>query len=339
MKLDPNRKHARWMAAALAGALSLAGTAAAQTAKPPNLIPLAAFSPTLTTDASNRSILRFGTTTWNAGLGPLELAAGEVETGSGKLRVYQVVYQTSGAPVLRFAGAFEYHPAHNHMHFNDYALYSLQPLNAPGGSLRTGAKTTFCVMDTYAVNGGLAGSPGTAFYSTCGRDLQGMSVGWADTYGPQLAGQEIDFTGNPDGIYQLKIEVDPKKVLLETNENDNVSCVLLSIKKPSTVLTLDSSGLCSAVASITPNSARLGTSVQVTITGYGFAPGMGVTFSGGNGPQPVASNVQLVSNTDTLDTITATVTVPYKRKGGRYPVWNVRVGSGGALAGAFRVTE
>ena len=34
------------------------------------------------------------------------------------------------------------------MHFNDYALYTLQPVNAPGGSLRTGAKTTFCVMDT-----------------------------------------------------------------------------------------------------------------------------------------------------------------------------------------------
>ena len=57
-----------------------------------------------------------------------------------------------------------------------------------------------------------------------------MSVGWGDTYGYWLSGQELDFTGDPDaGIYQLKIEVDFKSLLVETNENDNVSCVLLDI--------------------------------------------------------------------------------------------------------------
>lgn len=333
------RLRASWLAAAMVGALSLADTVSAQTALPPNLIPRTAFDTTLSTDAGGRSSLRFSTTSWNSGTGPLELAAGEVETGSGKLRVYQVVYQSSGAPTLHFAGAFEYHPAHEHMHFNDFALYTLQPVNAPGGSSRTGAKTTFCVLDTTAINLGLPGAPSQRFYSQCGRDLQGISVGWGDTYGAHLAGQEIDFSGNADGIYQLKIEVDPKKVLVETNESDNVSCVLLSIKKPSTVTVLDSSGQCSSVASITPASARTGTSVQVTITGYGFAPGMGVSFDGGNGPRPIASNVQLTSNTDSVDTITATVTVPYKKQPGRDPSWHVRVGSGGVLANGFLVTR
>ena len=166
-----------------------------------------------------------------------------------------------------------------------------------------------------------------------------MSVGWGDTYGAHLAGQEIDFTGNADGIYQLKIEVDPKKVIVESNDNDNVSCVLLSIKKPSTVTVLDSSGHCSSVASITPASARVGTTVQVTITGYGFTSGMGVSFESGNGPRPVASNVQLTSNTDSVDQITATVTVPYKKQPGKDPLWNVRVGSGGVLVNGFRVTQ
>ena len=166
-----------------------------------------------------------------------------------------------------------------------------------------------------------------------------MSVGWADIYGPELAGQEIDFSNNADGIYQLKIEVDPKKVILETNENDNVSCVLLSIKKPSTVTVIDGGGQCSAVASITPNSAPVGTTVQVTINGYGFTSGMGVTFDSGNGPRPVASNVQLVSNTEAVDQIRATVTVPYKKNPGQDPVWNVRVGSGGVLINGFRVTR
>jgi len=105
-----------------------------------------------------------------------------------------------------------------------------------------------------------------------------MSVGWGDTYGAHLAGQEIDFSGNADGIYQLKIEIDPKRLLVESNENDNVSCVLLSIRKPSTVTVLDSSGQCSTVAAITPNVGRMGTTTQVTISGYGFVPGMAVKF-------------------------------------------------------------
>lgn len=326
-------------ASALVATLLLAGNAVAQTSLPPNLIPLPAFNTSLITDAGGRATLRFSTTTWNNGAGPLELAAGEVETGSGKLRVYQVVYQAGGGSTLSFAGAFEYHPQHEHMHFNDYALYTLQPVNAPGGSERIGAKTTFCVMDTTAISLGLPGAPSQPFYSRCGRDLQGMSVGWGDTYGAHLAGQEIDFTSNADGIYKLKIEVDPKKVLVESNENDNASCLLLSIKKPSTVTVLDSSGLCSTVTSIAPNSARVGTSVQVTITGYEFVPGMAVSFDGGGGSRPVASNVQLVSDTATVDQITATVTVPYKKQSGKNQYWNVRVGNGGTLYRGFVVTR
>jgi hypothetical protein len=65
---------------------------------------------------------------------------------------------------------------------------------------------------------------------------------------------------------------------------------------------------------------------------------MAISFEGGNGPRPVASNVQLASDTETLDMITATVTVPLKRNGGRNPVWDVRVGSS-VLPDAFTVTN
>ncbi|MDQ3286691.1 MAG: lysyl oxidase family protein [Pseudomonadota bacterium] len=332
------RGRTPWLASAIVGVLLLTGTTFAQTSLQPNLIPLEAFDTTLVTDASGRSTLRFSTTTWNNGSGPLELAAGDVETGSGKLRVYQVVYLSDGGSTLHFAGAFEHHPQHDHVHFNDYALYTLQPVNAPGGSERAGAKTTFCLMDTTPINTRLLGAPRQAFYSQCGRYFQGISVGWGDIYAAHLPGQEIDFTSNADGIYQLKIEVDPKKLLVESNKSDNVSCVLLDIRKPSTVRVLDSSGQCSAAVAITPNTARMGTSVQVTVSGYGFTPGMGISFDGGNGPRPVASNVRLVSDTDSLDQITATVSVPFKRKAGRDPLWNLRVGDG-ILANAFRVTE
>jgi hypothetical protein len=61
----------------------------------------------------------------------------------------------------------------------------------------------------------------------------------------------------------------------------------------------------------------------VTITGSGFAAGMGVSFENGSGARPVASNVTVVDST----TITATVTV--KTGGGPRSdrVWDVRVGS------------
>lgn len=339
--MNTTSSRVRTLALASAGLVSLAGGAFAQNAisLPPNLKALPASSLSLVGSSSGASTLRFSTTSWNKGTGPLELVAGEVDTGSGKQKVYQRIYLSDGTAFLNVAGSFTYHAAHDHIHFDDYALYTLQPVNAPGGSSRTGVKTTFCVMDTSRIDGSLPGAPGSAVYGSCGRFVQGMSVGWGDTYGSHLAGQEIDFTGNADGIYQLKIEVDPKKLIVESNENDNLSCVLLSIKKPSSVTVLDASGGCSSVVSITPDSAKLGTSVQVTIVGYGFTSGMSVTFEGGNGPRPVASNVRLASDTDTQDMITATVTVPAKKQGGRNPVWDVRVGSGAILSKAFTVTR
>jgi len=321
-----------------AGVALFATGAAAQTALTPNLKPLPASNFSLITDTTGDSTLRFSTTSWNKGTGPLQLEAGSVDTGSGKQQVNQRIFNNDGTSSVFFAGWFQWHVGHNHFHFDDYAIYELQPVDAPGGSARTGQKTTFCVMDTTKIDGSLPGAPTSAGYSTCGNQIQGMSVGWGDTYGSSLPGQEIDFTDNPDGIYSLKIIIDPNKVIVESDENDNESCALLDIRKPSTVRVLDSSGSCSTVASIAPNTASRGTSVQVAITGYGFTPGMTVTFEGGTGPRPVAGNVQLSLNTESEDTITATVTVPYKKQLGRRPVWDVRVGSGGVLRQAFTVT-
>lgn len=190
----------------------------------PNLQPLPAFD----VDLVGGTKLIFSTTSWNSGAGPLELRAGPTDRGGRKQdrkqKVYQRVYLDDGGSYDRLAGRFEWHSGHKHFHFNDYALYTLQPIDAPGGSQRTGSKTTFCIMDTDRIDTSLP-----PFYPGCGSSVQGMSVGWGDTYGYWLSGQELDFTGNPDGIYQLKIEIDPKNLLVETNEHDNVSCVLLDI--------------------------------------------------------------------------------------------------------------
>jgi Lysyl oxidase len=301
----------------------------------PNLQPFPAFDLRLGTDATGNKELRFSTRSWNKGLGPLELVAGEV-VSSGQ-NVYQRVYSSDGSHQDYWAGTFVYHPAHNHFHFNDYALYYLEPINAPGGTPKSGSKTTFCVMDTNKIDGSLPGAPATAVYSVCGNTIQGMSVGWADTYSYFLEGQSINLGGNPSGDYCLSIQIDPKERLLETSDADNIAQSLIRIDvERSTVTVLNSSG-CPVgdvvVAGISPPSARVGSTVQVTITGSGFPAGASVTFEGGSGPAPVAKNV-IVSPDGT--TVQATVTVK-KGKPGKDPVWDVRVGSG-VLYNGFLVT-
>ena len=190
----------------------------------PNLVPFAASDLRLETVGSTIK-LRFSTTGWNNGAGPVELAAGETDSVNGRQNVYQRIYVDDGTSQDVLAGQFVWHEGHNHFHFEDYALYTLQPIAAPGGSERVGNKTTFCVMDTTRVNTKLDGAPKQAHYDTCGSSIQGMSVGWGDTYGYNLAGQEIDITGLPDGDYRLTIELDPKNKLVEADDADNISSV------------------------------------------------------------------------------------------------------------------
>ena len=281
--------------------------------------------------------LRLSATSWNSGSGPVELFAGP--TGPAGQDVYQRIYLQGGGFAENLAGTFVWHAAHNHFHFERYAVYTLRPVNAPGGSQRQSYKTSFCVMDTTKVDPQLRGAPKKPVYPVCNQFVQGMSVGWGDTYGWYLEGQAIDLTGNPDGRYELSVTFDPENRILETNDGDNTACVLLQLGIPSrTVETLGACGTSGSsdvtVTSITPTSTTMGGVIDVTIKGTNFAPGIAVGFENGIGPTPVASNVTVLNAT----TIVATVTV--KGNGGRRddPIWDVRVGSA-VLPNAFEVVR
>jgi len=307
--------------------------ASAQTALKPNLQARPAWNISL-----SGGRLYFNATNWNNGDGPLELVAGETDSTAQRQNVYQRIYLSDGTYFDQLAGSFVWHPLHNHFHFEDFALYTLQPYDASGASDRTSQKTTFCVMDTTPVDLSLTGAPRNAVYSTCGNIKQGMSVGWGDTYTSNLSGQSIDVTGLPNGSYRLVIEVDPKKRLEEVYETDNTSCVLLQLNISSSSLSVLNPNDCSgtgtgvAVNGISPNWIKAGSIVPVTITGSGFTSGMGVSFENGSGQRPVAT-VTSVSSDGT--TITANVTV---KKGGNRTdrLWDVRVGTG-VLRDGFRV--
>jgi len=202
---------------------------AAATPLLPNLTPLPARDLRITWEGGQR-LLKFTTTSWNAGSGPLELRPGAIDTGSGKQQLIQRVYNNDSTYADSTIIAWmEWHPTHNHFHVSDYAIYTLQPVFASGQSARTGAKTTFCIIDTDRVNLKLPDAPKRAAYTTCGLDRQGMSVGWGDSYGYWLAGQSLAIEGLLDGDYVLKIEIDPKHHLLEAGTTDNISTVNLRI--------------------------------------------------------------------------------------------------------------
>jgi hypothetical protein len=178
--------------------------------------------------------LRFAASSWNSGTGPLELFAGEVVRR--KQNVYQRIYSSDGSSRQQLAGAFVWHQLHNHFHLEDYALYKLQPVGTK--SSRTSAKTSFCVMDTSEVDLRLPGAPQVATYANCGNMVQGMSVGWSDTYGAHLPGQSISLSKLKDGDYRLFVVADPKNHLSESDDSDNTSCVLLRISVSSETVTV-----------------------------------------------------------------------------------------------------
>jgi hypothetical protein len=172
----------RWSAATslyAAGALVaglFAGPTQGQTPEElrPNLKP---FPATDIRIASGTNDLRITATTWNAGRGPLELRGGEL-IGNDRQVVYQRIYRSDNSFYEQRAGEFLYHADHDHIHFEGYALYTLQPVNSPGASDRQSQKTTFCVMDNIRINLTLPGAPNDAIYFSCNFGTQGMSVGW-----------------------------------------------------------------------------------------------------------------------------------------------------------------
>ena len=116
--------------------------------------------------------MQFSTTSWNAGDGKLELVAknlvNDPATGQTKQQVDQRIYCSDGAFYDRSAGTAEYHAEHNHVHYNDYANYILDPADASNPqNPRQGSKTTFCIMDTSGINTQLKGASTSAVFNWC----------------------------------------------------------------------------------------------------------------------------------------------------------------------------
>jgi hypothetical protein len=190
---------------------------------------------TQTINGTTHKVLRFSNTVWNAGEGRLELRANTVSTSSGKkTRVNQYVYDNAGGFTSKYVGDMVFHSSHNHFHFQDFARYELWTRadydnwvasnRAQGQAIKRGAKTTFCIMDTNLVQR-LPNSLTNSVYNSCSPSVQGMSVGWGDTYGYYLADQWIDLgtSSLPNGQYVLRSVADPSNNLYESANRSDTS--------------------------------------------------------------------------------------------------------------------
>jgi len=210
--------------------------------------------------------IREGVATPNIGWGPLEMhGTGECYCDSvlvdcsatcpdgsyPRENVNQTIYHKSGdtmSTYTRSAGYMTYHPSHGHIHVDNWTYNSIR-IRGPGTDptkwpvLGEGSKTSFCLINLgtcYSSDGYCADANGNAVDITtmpngglgsvtgCGTD-QGIYVGKYDAYDQYLDGQEIDFGSLCDGQYYLVSITDPDNEVLEYDETNNYSSVLINL--------------------------------------------------------------------------------------------------------------
>jgi hypothetical protein len=205
--------------------LMLATTVGVAAAKPPSggagLLPdLRTVVPThlQLVNAGQQEILRFSNGIANTGAGPwalrpdpsIEFAkANNLSTVSAiqEIRDSNNYYKCGEQPkqvtacynvIEEFrAGTFEFHPAHNHWHIGDVALFEVRK-GSPTGKIVGGnsIKTSFCLIDWYKLDDNAASAERVFF--DCYSSFQGISSGWVDQYHQSTECQQLDLTGVPN---------------------------------------------------------------------------------------------------------------------------------------------
>jgi hypothetical protein len=173
--------------------------------------------------------LRFANLIANTGKGDLRLHP-ESNITTGITTGWQDLLDAAGNVVSsQPVSEFVFHPAHNHWHITDVALFELRVARDSGMDGNYGAvyanqsiKTTFCLIDWIKLEGN---SPtGDRHYFDCAPDaLQGISAGWGDQYHHSTPGQELEVTGLAPGIYYLVTRSNPDGAFIETTTANNTA--------------------------------------------------------------------------------------------------------------------
>ncbi|XP_077605109.1 lysyl oxidase homolog 1 [Crocuta crocuta] len=110
---------------------------------------------------------------------------------------------------------WEWHSCHQHYHsMDEFSHYDLLDA-ATGKKVAEGHKASFCLEDSTCDFGNLK-------RYACTSHTQGLSPGCYDTYNADIDCQWIDITDVQPGNYVLKVHVNPKYIVLESDFTNNV---------------------------------------------------------------------------------------------------------------------
>ncbi|XP_075391629.1 lysyl oxidase homolog 1 [Tenrec ecaudatus] len=110
---------------------------------------------------------------------------------------------------------WEWHSCHQHYHsMDEFSHYDLLDA-ATGKKVAEGHKASFCLEDSTCDFGNLK-------RYACTSHTQGLSPGCYDTYNADIDCQWIDITDVQPGNYILKVHVNPKYLVLESDFTNNV---------------------------------------------------------------------------------------------------------------------
>ena len=210
----------------------LALPASAARAELPNLVSDPASGAYLSVQSfapgDDRLLLRFNSFVHNRGPGVLHIRGRNPVGGATMADVFQVedsVTETplpTGGEVVYEEGNLANEDGHDHWHLQNAARYSLYHLN---GVTQAGpaAKVGFCLLDSSRVSSEAVGSPRAP--QRCGHSAStqinmGVSGGYRDVYGSNLAFQWVNVSDVQPGNYLLRSEVDPDDLVDETNESN-----------------------------------------------------------------------------------------------------------------------
>lgn len=203
----------------------------------PDLVPLPIKNLVLK-KLNGRTILKFTASFWNQGKRHFELATSpqtEIRNGETYQAVHQPIAGKDGSYRNKVVGSFAWHAPHEHYHYSDFADYVFSFIKPTSGALVSNPpktirqKTTFCVRDNEPLSLTLPGAPKKAAFPTCGKDKQGISIGWVDVYKNTLPDQYIDVHDMPAGIYSLSFFLDPNQRFAEERKENNISAIFLNL--------------------------------------------------------------------------------------------------------------
>jgi len=186
--------------------------------------------------------LRFTTIITNAGTGKFDVRGSRPSTAYSRMSLKQRIYRSDGtyrSISIPSTDSWAFYAGDGHAHWHVYKLqqFTIRPTypdGSYGGIVGRGAKTGFCFFDNTKVNLGLPYAPQSPSYTGCGvasslSIREGLSVGWGDKYGSNLAYQWIKINGLRDGLYRITVRADPGSDYLESNEANNASWVTIRL--------------------------------------------------------------------------------------------------------------